>query len=166
MQAFRRSQTSKGRIIIIYAHTNVPPTQRRFCKPFISTQRRIALRSTPQDLCCSYDQCIEPCDWFSHSMERGARSFSWLAYQLVYSIYRGCNGLTPRVAEGQPACQAGLTGQGSSLSGRTTPTLSIMQYVRRASDSKLNHQLLLLFIGVYKSFILITFLYSQYTQIL
>ena len=27
-----------------------------------------------------------------------------------------------------------LSGQGSSLSGRTTPTLSIMQYVRRASD--------------------------------
>ena len=126
MQAFRRSQTSKGRIIIIYAHTNVPPTQRRFCKPFISTQRRIALRSTPQDLCCSYDQCMEPCDWFSHSMERGARSFSWLAYQLVYiPIYRGCNGLTPRVAEGQarglsgrpdrPRAWPDLSGQGSSL---------------------------------------------------
>ena len=38
VQAFRRSQTNKGQIIIIYAHTNVPPTRRRFCKPFISTQ--------------------------------------------------------------------------------------------------------------------------------
>ena len=34
----------------------------------------------------------------------------------------------------RPGAWPVLSGQGSNLSGRTTPTLSIMQYVRRASD--------------------------------
>ena len=55
-----------------------------------------------------------------------------------FGLVQACIPRVPCIFRGHLHIRLGawpdLSGQGSSLSGRTTPTLSIMQYVRRASD--------------------------------